>query len=73
QYQDSELISGLSAMCISLFLLHRFILALWFRWPVIYVLLHPLSVLWYQFLALIVLWDYLTGRSPTWKGRTLKN
>ncbi|MEX0771601.1 MAG: glycosyltransferase [Balneolales bacterium] len=67
--QELDLLSGLSAISVSLILLHRLILALWFRWDAIYVLLHPFSVLWFQFLGFIVLRDYFTGNTATWKGR----
>jgi chlorobactene glucosyltransferase len=58
-----------SAASISLILLHRFILAIWFRWNPIYGFMHPLGVLWYQRLGLYSLIDHIRGRKVFWKGR----
>jgi len=52
-------------------IIQRFLLSWWFRWPYIYGLLHPLAVLWFQYLAIITLWDYLNNRSVRWKGRNI--
>ncbi|MEX0778411.1 MAG: glycosyltransferase [Balneolales bacterium] len=70
--QEMELLSGLSAISVSLILLHRLLLALWFRWKAVYVVLHPLSVLWFQYLAILVLRDYLTGKPAVWKERPVR-
>ena len=59
----------LSAACIGLVLLHRLILALWFRWDPLYSFSHPLGVLWFQRLGLIKVVDYFTRRKVFWKGR----
>jgi len=58
-----------SAAPILLIYIHRFVLAYWFEWNPLYGLLHPVSVLWYQRLALTVLIDHFSGRKATWKGR----
>ena len=59
----------ISAGSITLILLHRFILAIWFRWNPAYGFLHPLAVLWYQRLGVYSLIDYIKGRKVLWKGR----
>lgn len=59
----------LSATAISLTLIHRFLLSVWFNWDPLYSLLHPLGVLWFQRLGLYSLFDYFTGKKTEWKGR----
>ncbi|MFO7847977.1 MAG: glycosyltransferase [Balneolaceae bacterium] len=59
----------LSVSSVSLILLHRFILAVWFRWNPIYGLLHPLGVLWFQRLGIRSVADHLSGKKVKWKGR----
>ncbi|MFH5831842.1 glycosyltransferase [Halalkalibaculum sp. DA384] len=54
-----------------LILAHRFLLARWFGWNPLYGLLHPVSVLWFQLLAVISAKDYLGDSSVTWKGRSI--
>lgn len=60
-----------SAMPVALMLIHRFLMARWFGWQARYGLLHPVSVLWFQWLSLIVISDYLNDRDVQWKGREL--
>ncbi|MEX2600258.1 MAG: glycosyltransferase [Balneolaceae bacterium] len=59
----------LSSASITLILLQRLMLALWFRWNPLHALSHPLGVLWFQRLGIISLLDRLKGRNVTWKGR----
>lgn len=61
----------LSIGSIGLVLLHRLILALWFKWDPIYAFTHPLGVLWFQRLGLVSLMDLILGKKKEWKGRTL--
>ena len=59
----------LSISSVSLILLHRFILSVWFKWNPIYGFLHPVSVLWFQRLGFVSLADHFTGKKAKWKGR----
>lgn len=58
-----------SALPVALILYHRILLAFWFGWNPIYGLLHPVAVLWFQYLGIRVLWDYYKGEKTSWKGR----
>lgn len=59
----------LSVANVSLILLHRVILAVWFRWNPFYGFLHPLGVLWFQRLGFWSVIDHLSGKKVQWKGR----
>ena len=61
----------LSVACISLILIHRLILSVWFEWDPIYSFTHPIAVLWFQRLGIISLTDYWLGKKNEWKGRKL--
>lgn len=61
----------LSGASITLILLHRLILSVWFRWNPIYAFTHPLGVAWFQRLAWVTMIDHFTRRKTTWKGRTI--
>ncbi|TVQ14101.1 MAG: glycosyltransferase [Balneolaceae bacterium] len=61
----------MSVSAISLIMLHRLLLAVWFKWNLAYALTHPLAVLWFQYLGIIVLADYLLKRNITWKKRAI--
>ena len=65
----NPLIFFFSTACIVLVLLHRLILSHWFRWDPIYAFTHPIGVLWFQYLGIIKVFDYLTGKKISWKGR----
>ncbi len=65
----SPALFSISVASISIIFLHRVILSVWFKWNPVYGLLHPLGVLWYQWLGLVKLWDHLTGKKIQWKGR----
>lgn len=62
----------LSSVSVTLILLHRTLIAFWFRWNPLYGLLHPVAVLWFQLLGVTVLIDFYTGRNTTWKGRKIR-
>ncbi|HKL16403.1 MAG TPA: glycosyltransferase family 2 protein [Balneolaceae bacterium] len=68
-YLGSPALLFVSAASITLILLHRFILAIWFRWNPIYGFMHPLAVLWYQRLGIYSVTDYIMNRKVFWKGR----
>lgn len=59
----------LSLSCIALIFIDRLILSAWYRMLPAYVLTHPLGVLWFQWLGIVKVWDYFSGRSAKWKGR----
>lgn len=65
------LILLLSVSAIILILLHRLLLASWFNWNFIYTFTHPVGVLWFQYLGITVLTDYLLKRKITWKNRSI--
>lgn len=67
--QPSAIGFFLSVGCITLILLHRLILANWFRWNPVYAFTHPIGVLWFQWLGLVKIYDYITKRKVQWKGR----
>lgn len=62
----------LSAITIVLILFHRILLARWFNWNILYSLLHPLAVLWFQKLAIELVINYVKGEKNRWKGRTIE-
>jgi chlorobactene glucosyltransferase len=59
----------LSAACVAIILLHRLILSAWFSWDPLYSFTHPVAVCWFQWLGLIKIYDVITGRKTSWKGR----
>lgn len=61
----------MSVACVTIILLHRIILAIWFNWNPIYGFFHPISVLWFQRLAVVTLLDHFLGRSVMWKDRNV--
>lgn len=68
-FTNDPILFFLSVACITITLFHRFILSLWFRWNPVYSFLHPLAVLWFQWLGTIKIVDFLTGKKVSWKGR----
>ena len=56
-------------MCCMLIYIQRFYVDTWFDWQKTYSLLHPVGVLWYQYLAVLTLADYIGNRTVTWKER----
>lgn len=68
-YLQSPALTFISIGSITLILLHRFILAIWFRWNPLYGFLHPLGVLWFQRLGFSSILDHLMGRKVMWKNR----
>tara|TARA_R100001143_G_C3361367_1_gene137136 strand:+ start:79018 stop:80190 length:1173 start_codon:yes stop_codon:yes gene_type:complete len=61
----------LSSACISIILIHRLILSIWFKWDPIYGFTHPVAVLWFQRLGVITLIDHWQGNKSSWKGRNI--
>ena len=59
----------LSVASISIILLQRLTLSIWFSWNPLFVFTHPVGVLWFQRLGIVKIIDKLTGRSALWKGR----
>lgn len=68
-YVQSHALTFISVGSITLILLHRFILAIWFRWNPLYGFFHPLGVLWFQRLAFHSIVGHLLGRKVIWKDR----
>lgn len=58
-----------SISAITITLLHRLVLASWFRWDPLFAFTHPVGVIWFQALGLVKIADRLTGRKTHWKGR----
>jgi chlorobactene glucosyltransferase len=61
----------LSFIAIALILIHRLILAAWFKWNPLYSFTHPIGVAWFQFLGILTMIDKLTGREINWKQRSV--
>ncbi len=59
----------LSIACISIILIERLILALWYQINPLFAFTHPLAVLWFQVLAIVKIKDYYSGMTTVWKGR----
>lgn len=59
----------LSIASISIILIERLILAIWYKINPFYAFTHPLAVLWFQVLAIVKIRDYYSGRTTVWKGR----
>lgn len=67
----NRIIFFLSAASISLILIQRLILAIWFKINPLFSFTHPIAVLWFEWLAVVKIRDYLGGRSTNWKGRNV--
>jgi len=63
------LIMDLTAL--GLMLVQRMMINRWFNWNILYSLLHPLGVCWYESLGVRVLLDYVTNESTSWKQRKI--
>lgn len=70
-FTEDAVLFFLSLSCITLIFIDRLILSAWYRMLPVYVLTHPLGVLWFQWLGLVKVWDYFSGKSVKWKGRDL--
>ena len=70
-FLENSVLFFLSVSCISLILIHRLIISNWYRLDPIYSFTHPIGVLWFQWLAIVKIQDYVTGRSTQWKGRNV--
>lgn len=70
-FHQQYVYSVLSGLLVLWAWFQRLILAKVFGWNPGYALLHPLGVLWYQWLGLVCLWDRFTGKKASWKGREI--
>jgi chlorobactene glucosyltransferase len=61
----------LSTACISIILIHRLFLSIWFKWDPIFAFTHPIAVMWFQRLGIISLADHWSGKKSSWKGRNV--
>jgi chlorobactene glucosyltransferase len=69
--QPSPVLFNLSVLTVTLILLHRLMLSVWFRWDPMFSFTHPIGVLWFECLGLVKLYDHFTGRKTSWKGRSV--
>lgn len=69
--QQAWWIAVLSALGVLVIILHRILLAQWFRWNKLYALLHPVGVLWFQKLGAELIVKYFKGEKSSWKGRSI--
>ena len=67
----NKIVLLLSGFIISFIYLQRILLARWFGWSILYGLLHPIGVLWFQYLGLLSLKDFFLNSDVQWKGRKL--
>lgn len=67
--KDDIVLSTLSTLALSIITLQRIILSILFKWNIWYSFLHPISVLWFQILGLVSVFNKLFGIKSTWKGR----
>lgn len=58
-----------SVLNICVIFLSRLFVNHWFQWPILGAFFHPVGVLWFQWLSLLILWDRIRGRKVNWKGR----
>ncbi|WP_421774815.1 glycosyltransferase [Gracilimonas sp.] len=58
-----------AGVLIGIFLIQRWLLDFRFGWNPLISLLQPLTILWYEVLGIRCLWDHLTGKKASWKGR----
>lgn len=61
----------LASVAILLMLIQRTVIDRWFDWQLLYGLLHPLGVIWFQLLGLKVLRDYFNEEPARWKDRAV--
>lgn len=59
----------LSGLILLLIIKQRLIIQRMFNWSITYSLIHPISVLWFQFLGIQCLLDLMLNIKPSWKGR----
>jgi len=68
---ENQLWLQLSAAVVSIILLQRVIIAFWQQWNPFYSFTHPIGVIWFQFLALTTVCDYVKKRKVKWKEREI--
>ncbi len=61
----------LSAASISLILIHRLIISIWYDMNPIYAFTHPVGVLWFQLLGVLKIMDHISDKPVQWKGRDI--
>jgi len=61
----------LSTFVITTVYFQRIVIARWFKWNMLYGLLHPVGVLWFQYLGLLSLNDNFSESDIYWKNRKL--
>jgi chlorobactene glucosyltransferase len=69
---DFNYLQPLSLTIILIPILQRIYLSYRFKWKVMFSLTHALAVIWFQLLALQVVFDRVTGTKVTWKGRSVR-
>ncbi|MEX2477266.1 MAG: glycosyltransferase [Gracilimonas sp.] len=58
-----------SLILIGIIFLQRWMLDYKFKWNPLISILQPLTILWFEILAIRCLWDHFTGKKAQWKGR----
>jgi hypothetical protein len=62
---------ALASLSVLTYTLQRLSLDRLFDWNPMYSLLHFFSVIWFQALAIRLIWNKLSGRKVKWKGRPI--
>ncbi len=65
-FTDGMILSGFTLLLI---FAQRSLIDHWFSWNIMYGLLHPFSVLWFQILGIVSLFRHYLGFKNSWKGR----
>ena len=68
-FEQELLITLLSAVILLLVVIQRIALSLLFKYNLFYSFLHPVSVLWFQILGIVSLFNKAFGIKSLWKGR----
>ena len=67
-YSNTDLMI-ISGYLVTLIIAQRVSLSFWFKWNPFYALLHFISVIWFQVLAVRCMLDKASGTKPLWKDR----
>ena len=70
-FWDRLLILALSLLVILITIFQRLFLAKWFKWDLIYSFTHLIGVLWFQYLGILSISDFLMNRKVKWKDRPI--